>query len=301
MSAVDAARAVIAWAFHEEGPIPSWHPEALVHAPRLTDLAAPPGELHREACALGAARAAALGWPAPPLGDSTPPGSGAVLLAAGAAFAGVHPFALAIIDACPPPKGTWDLILRDAVVAPAMRASLHAQVAEALLARSPLTMMLDRPAPGRGDAAYSLAERLRRQRDGHRTIVAAFSVPGASLPARRFRAEAMDRLRSKGEMGRDLVLDVYEAILVHHRERAFAEIAGARAVLARDQRIEALDDALTTAAFWSPLSAIRRSHPEDVRRRPYLDVMGIVEAGRFVDLALRLTGGSLALPAGGAP
>jgi hypothetical protein len=294
VSAIDAARAVLAWARRGQGAPPFTQPAALVHAPRLDTLVAPPPEVIAEASALAATRAARLRWAAPPLGDATSPGPGGVLLAGVVAFAPAPPFALALADACPPPTGAWDLVLRDAVASPALAARLEEGVADALRAHSPLTAAFGRPAPGGGDQAFSLLDRLRAHPDGRRAIVSVFSAPGAPRTVRRFREGVMDRLRTGDEAGRDLVLEIYEAALVHHRERTLGDAAAAFAALSgrSDGRVD-LDDALAVAGWWGPLWAIRRAWPDALRKRQYLDVIGVIEGTRLFGLAQALTGGAV--------
>jgi hypothetical protein len=307
VSVVDAARAVLAWALAPRGPLPFAHPAMLIHNPRLELLAAPPEEVIAEAGALAATRAAALCWTSPPLGDARPPGVGGVILAAVAAFAPVPPFALALADACPPPAGAWDLVLRDAVASAALGARVdaftmgetpkpppQASVADALRARSPLTAVLDRPPPGGEDAAFALVDRLRAHPEGRRALVGAFSAPGAPTAVRRFREGVMDRLRTaKGEEGRELVLSIYEAALVYHGARVCAEIASASALLSAQQlSAGSIDEALAVAAWWGPLRAIRKAWPEELRGRPYLDVEGIIEGTKLHALAQKLVGGA---------
>jgi hypothetical protein len=268
----------------------------MAHDPRLEELLSAPAPAAEEATALAATRAARLCWRAPPLGDATPPGPGGVLLAAAGAFAASPPLALALVEACPPPTGTWDLVLRDAVVGPLARAGLDETLSEALRARSPLTAVLDRPPPGGGDAAFALVEKLRRHDDGRRAIAGAFSTPGAPAAVRRFREGVMDRLRTSGdEAGADLVLQIYEGALVYHRGPTLAEVATAQASLSGREPGAGgeaeIDHALAVAGWWGPLWALRRSAPEALRRRPYLDVEGILEGTRLHGLARALSGG----------
>lgn len=293
MSAIDAARAVLSWALRGEGPPPFLSPAALVHAPQLDALVAPPPDVAAQAGALASTRAAKLRWIAPPLGDATTPGPGGVLLAAVVAFAAAPPLALLLADACPPPTGAWDLLLRDAVVGPAIAAGIDEGVADALRARSHLTAAFDRPPPGGEDAAVALIEMLRGHPDGRRAIVGMLSMAGAARPVLRFREAVMDRLRTGDEASRELVLEIYEAALVHYPEPTLAAVAAASAALSgRDVTAADLDDALALAAWWGPLWAIRRAWPDALRRRPHLGVIGVIEGTRLFSLARALTGGA---------
>src|SRR5205814_1348957 len=98
--------------------------------------------------------------------------------------------------------------------------------------------------------------------------------PSPSPEVRRWRQDLMGRLRLQDDAGRDFVLDVYEAALIHHRAEVLDQVYAARSVLenpvasADDRR---LGEALSIAEWWEPLSALDRSNPSALRDRRYLD------------------------------
>ena len=100
-------------------------------------------------------------------------------------------------------------------------------------------------------------------------------------------------MRLASETGREFVLDVYEAMLIHYPEQALQQLRTARAVLT-DARAaaeeERLRDTLAVAGWWQPLWALQRSHPEALRARRYLGYE-YREGLALVRLAQRLTGG----------
>ena len=140
-----------------------------------------PGEpLRALATRLAAAQVARLGLRAPPLGDDSAPGPYGIWLAAAVAARDQPALATELARVCPPARGAWDLALRHAVVMPVLASmtagTTHHAVAQpgtssadrrapgalidALRAASPLTSLLDHPAPGEHDRANDQGEGL---------------------------------------------------------------------------------------------------------------------------------------------
>ncbi|MDI3285135.1 hypothetical protein [Polyangium sp. 15x6] len=283
------AAEVIAWASARGGARPRG--KAPLGEMGFPSLLTPPEVVRSAAAALASIHAAKLGLRAPPLGDARPLGPGGVVLAAAVGLAESPSVAEALAEACPELSGAWDLVLRDAITSRALATSIDADLADMLRARSPLSAALGRPAPGGEDETIATIAALVRHPDGRRLVVQTFARPGAPRDVRRFRAAAMERLRT-GDAGLlDLVIEVYEAALVFHRERVIEEIAAARGVITGRGDPEAkLEDALAVAAFYGPLGRIRRAHGELVRKRHGLDLEGMLEGTRLFQLGARFSG-----------
>ena len=74
-------------------------------------------------------------------------------------------------------------------------------------------------------------------------------------------ADLLGNLRLQSDDGREFVLDVYEAALIHHRTETIEQVRAAQAVLdnpaaSADER--RLEEALSIAKWWEPLSALDR-------------------------------------------
>ncbi|MDI1447254.1 hypothetical protein [Polyangium sp. 6x1] len=283
------AAEVIAWVRGPGGARP--HGRTPQGGMGFPSLLAPPEALRAAAGALASIHAAKLGLRAPPLGDGRPLGPGGVVLAAAVGLADAKSVAEALAEACPELSGAWDLVLRDAIVSRALATSIDADLADMLRARSPLTAVRERPAPGGEDETVLTIAALAGHADGRRLVVQTFARPGAPREVRRFRAAAMERLRTGDASLLDLVIEVYEAALVFHRERVMEEIAAARAVITGRGDPEAkIEDTLAVASFYGPLWRIRRAHGELLRKRHGLDLEGMLEGTRLFQLGAHLSG-----------
>ncbi len=287
--AVAIAAEVITWVMSPGGARPrAKTPEG---AMGFVELLSPPASLRSAATAAASIHSAKLGLGAPPLGDGRPMGPGGLVIAAAVGLADVQEVAGALALSAVALSGAWDLVLRDAIVRRALATSLDEDLAETLRQVSPLSAVLERPAKGCEDATIALLSRISGHGDGRRLVVKAFSRPGASRDVRRFRIDVMERLRTHEEKSLDLVLEIYEASLVFHRERAMAEIAAAREVIAgRGDPDAKLEDALAVAAWYGPLARIRRAHADLLRKRHGIDLEGMLEGTRLFQLGARLSG-----------
>jgi hypothetical protein len=316
MSLAASTRALLRWALDapdaaDPGPLPA------VPAPgepgseglAIAALAQPDEPLRALAARLAAAQAARLGLETPPLGDGTAPGPYAIWLAAAVTVRGQPALACELARLCPPPEGAWDLVLRHGVVAPVLAGSLPGDapgalpgalpealpealpgavpevLMDALRTASPLTALLDHPAPGDRDRCVQLAaDVLLVHPRGRRLLAHALAAPpgpGARATVLlRWRTHVLDRLRTGAETQRAFVLDVYEAALAHHRATLLAEVERAHAALA-GAGSEDFERALALAGWWRPLWHIRRAWPESLRERPQLDVHGVLAGLRL--------------------
>lgn len=282
---------VLAWVSRRDGVRPRARP--LGDELRLVSVLSPSPELVSQAGALAAEHAARLGLRAPPLGQTTPFGVGVWLLVLALGFVDRPELMLSIVALCAPPSGAWDLILRDALVVRALEAELHEEVLEALRLHSPLSAVFERPAAGGEDAAMVLMDEVALSLDGRRMLVHAFARPTSSPLVWRFRASVMDRLRlrERGPLSLSFVLEVYEAAFVFHGDRIRAQRKGAEEELGRGKPDpKRLEEALAFAAYWGPLSRIRRANPEALRARVYLELEDVLEVCRLHRLSERRLG-----------
>lgn len=320
MSLAAATRAMLRWALDapeaehslrhalragdEAAPLPL---AAAIDSRAIAALAQPAEPLRALATRLAAVQVARLGLAAPPLGDDTAPGPYGIWLAAAVVARDEPALATELARLCPPARGAWDLALRHAVVAPVLgRAARDGTLAgafpgvfpkafiDALRTASPLTSLLEHPAPGEHDHCVKLAtDVLLVHAHGRRLLAHALAAPAprdARGPAiARWRAQVLDRLRVGTDAQRDFVLDVYEIALAQHRAATLAEIERGHAALAEPDS-PAFERALATAAWWRPLWHLRRAWPESLRERVHLDVHGVLAGLELHGRARALTG-----------
>ncbi len=278
MSAADTALRVVRWAA-AEGPGPAPPPDGRGEAPLPRGdylapeaLLAPSGELSGALGELAAATAARLRLGHPPLGDRRALGLDPLVLAFALGCAHQPALASALLATLEPPANAWGWVARHGLVAPALR-SLPAELAEECRGLSPLTALLERPAGRQDAAALEAAERLRRHPAGRLALQLHLARPTVDPAVRRWRTRLLETLRAAGDDGRDFVLEVYEAAMVHHQDELLDQARRARGVFL--DRVAAsdsdrLDDATTAADWWGPLWAVERSDLGALRRRRYL-------------------------------
>jgi hypothetical protein len=265
MSAAETARRVLDWAAAAEGPPP---PGDLLAAERLVR---DDEELRGALARLGAMTAARLRVK---LEHGEPPRVGlhGLVLAAALGVRQIPELARALIATLPAPDGTWECLVRHGLAEPAL-SFLPAEMADDVRAVSPLSGLLERPAPGQESIALSWARRLWSEPSLRLAVILALARPAAVPAVRRWRAELLDRFRLDGDEGRRFVLDVYEAAMAYHEQEWIGLVRAARAILldpllaAGDER---LDDALAVADWWGPLAALDRTHLGELGERRYL-------------------------------
>ncbi len=289
MPAAETALEVLDWAIAGGSDAP---PQGNLLA--VDALGEPSSALTAALVELARRTAARLRLRTPPLGDDRSPGLSGIWLAA-AVGARRQPRALDLVALCSRAKAAWELTARHGVVAPALE-HVPAPLAESLLLASPLTQALACPAPGEDDHILAVCDRLREHPQGQRLLVQTFAQPAERSEVRRWRQRAMDLIRMEGPAGRAFVLDVYEAAIVFFHEAVRSDIATAETVLA-SPRLAAVDRlverALSIAAWWGPLHALRRSHLEELRARRYLDLHTYIDGTGLHGRARAMTGGEL--------
>jgi hypothetical protein len=307
MKLLDAVAAYLDWAMAPAGPPPCATPR------HLLGLLRPGKDVRTAAAELAAVEAARLRMGTPPLGDDTPAGPGGLWLAAALCLRDQEAVASEVAHACPALQDTasapaasvaaWDLLLRHAVVGPALSApsreafALSAVLADELRAASPLTAVLERPWRGGDDVALAHLRWLRDRPDGRRLLVASLSVPIWPVHAERerpvlaWRARLLARLATGDHEERTFVLDVYETALVHHGARFLDQVDWARtALVSPESPDESLATALDVARWWQPLVRLRRTWPVEIEARHEIDVHALIAIGELRRIAQALGG-----------
>jgi hypothetical protein len=264
MSAVDTVRQVLDWAALGEGPPPHGDLDG------AEQLARPDPRLVLSLARLGAVTAARLRVAAVEGAPET--GLDGLVLAAALGSRQAVELARALVATLPAPCGTWECLVRHGLAATAL-AFVPEEMADDLRAASPLSGLLERPAPGEESAALAWVRRLRGDRQMRQALVVALAHPAAPPAVRRWRAELLDRSRLDGEDGRSFVLDVYETAILHHEAEWIDVVRAARAVLLDPRAVadaERLDEAAAAADWWGALAALDRTHLAEVRQRRHL-------------------------------
>lgn len=211
---------------------------------------------------------------APPFGETELESSNVLMLARILGIAWEPRAALVMLGWAnlPPATTLLEALARHVVVAPALP-YLPDALADDLRAASPLTALLDRPAPGQAHLAMSLALELLDHKDGRCFLVRTLAQPSNDRAVRSWRADFMEGLRGHSREGAQAVLDIYETTMVHHRETALAQIREAFAVLAEQHAVDdrsRLEKTLALGDWWGPLAALARADNEALRDRLYL-------------------------------
>lgn len=138
---------------------------------------------------------------------------------------------------------------------------MSARLRDLLVARSPLTRLLDHPVgvgePGaEGDpGCEDTLELLLDRPDGRRIVTAVLAAPPTSAAQARWRGDLLDARRIRDPR---FVLDVYEFALLAHREEHLDLIAAAERGLRAP--LPQARDAHALAAYWNAMAAIDRDH-----------------------------------------
>jgi len=277
--AAGTALRVLAWAVDPVGPPPTG---PLRH---LAALARPSAALRDLVGRLAWCTAAQLGAGNPPLGDRSPVGLGAVLLAAAVGARAEPELAENLTRSVPPPTGWSDALVRHGVVGAALDDEglrLLEALADALIEASPLSAVVRRPGlrrlkAGTTQAAVDSAVWLIEQPRGARLLSSSLAVPSHDQAVLAWRAELLDRLRHDHL---DVVLDTYLTARVRHGQAWDERIRWA------ERELSSLglpsDLAIATARYWAPLAAVDRNAPGHITTRRYL-----TGHGRAIDLVRR--------------
>jgi FtsH ternary system domain X1 len=302
MTAETTAQRVLTWAAAPAGP----PPEGPLWSTRL--LAAPQPATLALVCDLAAGTSARLGAGAPPFGDQSPVGAGAVLLAAAAGGRRQLGPARRLAEALPPSRplrtrpdqACWpDLVARHGLVAAVLarwpglaqapsrqpqgsspRAPSGGDIAaadpadepltEVLLRMSPLTTLLHRPARQRltGGTTGDQVEAAAALLERPRGL----AVLAAGLAA--WPGEA-DILRWRAELldrlsrsHQDLLLDTYTMARLRHGTDWDRRLQWARRMLSMPGPPDPL--AIATLQFWVPLARLRQRRVPLPDARPLL-------------------------------
>lgn len=258
MDALSTARRVLRWAADPVGSPP------VGPLSDIQTLAQPDQDILDALRYLAGATAARLGAGAPPLGDPRPPGLGAMVLAA-AVGGRTEPVAARVADvasACWLATGNWvDNVARHGLVAPTLAGTpaggLSAELTQALLAASPLTMILHRPVASEAPMTRFAVPQLLGRPRGEAVLTSALAAPSAEPAVLTWRGELLDLLR---DHHRALMLDVYLAARLWHGPAWDQQIQAARRELTDMGRASELTTA--TLRFWAPLAAVDRDEQE---------------------------------------
>ncbi|MFD8911400.1 hypothetical protein [Streptomyces sp. NPDC059575] len=226
---------------------------------------------------LAAVTAARMRLSDPPLGDPGPAGLPTLLLAAAVALR-EGSLAERTLDSVSAPGSARDLLARHGLVHPVLTAgsrSVGTSLGTALLRHSPLTGLLDAPAPGDDEPCRQLLDRLLDHPEGRRTVTAALSAPPRTPDAMLWRSGLLSRYRFD-PAERQWVYDVYETALLHHGPYYTRRTREAVAVLTgetsgapdTDRAAAAWADA--TSDWWRPLDVLVRRFPAELRARRML-------------------------------
>jgi hypothetical protein len=260
VTALATARAVLAWCLYPAGP-PPLGPLAQAHR-----LAAPDVATRESVAALARATAARLGAGPVPLGDPGPAGLGPVLLAAFAGGRLERDLADQVLAAAPRLRlgrrdaGWTDALARHGVVAPvvARLGDGDARSADQLLAASPLSGVLCRPAPEGEAPAFVTAMRLLARPRGPAVLTAALAAPEPDPAVLTWRGKLLDHLRQERP---EVMLDVYVTARLWSGPAWDDLVDQARRELSGRGRPGNL--AIATLRYWLPLDTVHAREQED--------------------------------------
>lgn len=232
----------------------------------------PTAQLREALGRLAAVTAARLLLGAPPLGDDAPISCDGLVIAAAIGLVAQQGLPRALLEELRPASHFAEAVVRHGLVVRALPL-LSQVIADDLRVLSPLTAVIERPAPGTDGDVFAAAERLRAVAAGRRLLVVTLSEPTDSSAIRKWRTDLLARWRGGTEADVELVLDIYEAAIVHHEATFLEQIRAARAVIADPKAVQNDDlteTAISVAKWWEPLSRIERANVSLVRDRRYL-------------------------------
>jgi len=288
MTATDTAIRVIDWALSGSGPPPRGDLR------NVKALAWPDERLSEALGQLALVSAARLRLDCPPLSDYSALGADSAVLAAALGVLATPELAQLTLRATPPASGPLEWVVRHGLLAPALphlAAEDLATLREDCLLASPLTALLERPAKGQQATIMNVVQRLLGDPSGRRLLQLKLAEPAPTATVRQWRRDLLERLRLGADADRECVIDVYETAMIHHSQPTLEQTRAARALLADSTATEAqLQEALAIAAWWGPLAALERSHPDALRARRYLGY-AYREGIALYRVAQRLAGG----------
>jgi hypothetical protein len=229
-----------------------------------------------------------------PVKDDCFVGTGTIIMAASIGIMNIPNISRTLLQAVPVAKTLIEWVARYGLLAPAQK-FLPEDIKDDYRQLSPLTSLLDRPVLGQETAAISYAQQFIDYPDARLALTLHVASPTDDTKIRDWRTELLSSLRLGTKDEQKFVLDVYEAMMIHHQQEAIAQAHAAYAVLtdpvvARDEA--QLKDALSIADNWKPLWAIERENLDALRARRYLSY-AYREGIKLFNLSRRLRGGTL--------
>lgn len=287
MSALDSAMRVMEWAAVPRTVPP---PRGDLRAPE--QLAKPSKAARQTLAELVAVSTARLRLSSPPFDDDKPLPLGGLVLAATLAVHDQPQLAQWLHSAVPSASSPLDWVVRHSLLAPALP-FLSKEFAEGCRLLSPMTALWDRPLSEQESQTVALAQRCLKHRAERLALTLEWACPSNDLLVRQWRHRCLEIFRVGSETEQRFVLDVYEAMMIHHESKALEQIEAATAVFhspeaASDEK--QLRNALSIAHSWGPLWAMERNDNDRLRHRDYLGYTyrkGI----RLFKLSQQLSGG----------
>lgn len=292
MSAINTALNVIEWAMlaaETRKPPPQGDLQA------VEQLAQPPELLCQSLGKLVALTSARLKLSQHPFGDRRALSANGLMIAAAIGVAMVPELARILLRGVSQPTRPIDWVTHHALIAPAL-SFLPNELGDDLKLLSPLTALLTQPVLEQTQQPFEVARQMLGHPAERELLIQSLAQPTSDMGIRRWRTEVLHRLRNSTDLAeQSSVLDIYEAMMVHHQQAAIAQVRAAYAVMtnptaARDEY--RLQDALSVAKWWEPLWAIERADLESLRKRRYLGY-NYREGFSLLGLSRKLTGGVL--------
>lgn len=268
MSAIDTVRRVIEWAINRETT--TRPPRGDVRA--VEQLAHPPAELCRALGQLTALTSARLRFGMPPAGDNSSVELENLIIAAAIGVSGIAELARFLFQAVEFSQSPINWVARHGIIAPAL-SFLPDTVAQDCRIVSPITALLDKPATGQDNEVVEAARKLLNHRVERLSLTLHLAKPVSNPEVRTWRYTLLDHFRVGTYLEKTFVLDVYEAMMIHHEQETLQQVRSAYSVLTDPKasaNTEQLNNALSAASWWGPLWAIERADVDALRSRLYL-------------------------------
>lgn len=263
MDALTTARSVLRWSLYPAGSPP------LGSLAGVSALASPDDQTLTALRHLAGAAAARCGAGPEPLGDSSPIGLDAMLIASAIGGRSQATLSQSILGVVPRLRLTrrsngWaECLARHAVVFPAVglaasAGGLSPDLADLLVELSPLTMVLHRPPESALATARATASRLLDRPRGTRVLVGALARPTTDAAVLTWRWRLLEQLRQERAA---TMLDVYGAARLWHAAAWDVRIQAAHQELSGRSRPSDLTIAILR--YWLPLALLQRDEERE--------------------------------------
>jgi hypothetical protein len=263
MDALTTARRVLRWSLYPAGSPP------LGTLAGVSALASPDEQTKTALRHLAGATAARCGAGPEPLGDSSPIGLDAILIASAIGGRGQGTLSQSVLGVVRRlrltrrSEGWAECLARHAVVFPAVSlpaaaGGLPEDLADSLAEVSPLTMVLRRPPESAQATARATASRLLDRPRGTQVLVGALARPSTEAEVLAWRWQLLEQLRQERTA---TMLDVYVAALLWHRAAWDVRIQAAHQELSGRSRPS--DLTIATLRYWLPLALLRRDEQRE--------------------------------------